>query len=711
MTDKPFWQVERSGQTIDVLQYSDIFLSAGPIKSVVKESTQNSCDAVDDKSNAEQKTKKTLLNYKSKDTVSIEYEVLEVTGSAKKAWIESIDLDGFNKYLKHIKDSSAVMSETGEIKEDKTEIKRQSKIHEMLKNPRTSIFIMNIIDRNTIGLNGKDKAQVDDKDAKFHSFFKSIGGSRKIAGGGSWGVGKNAFAALSSMNTILSLTNLKNPESADRKKGDKYRIFGMSINKAATLSDQGLRGGDNLQQFWFFGGQEDGIHEDYPLGEYSTSVWNNKELAKKLLLDSRKDENGTTIQIPLIDIKTIKSPIKNRNCNSLEEFMEVLEEQISIFCWPAIISKKIEVKLRWGKVTKEGLENNDLNEKIVKPNENRIAKYFIDIFNAKIDEKEIPTEYGSDSSLFELSKNLEFNIPESTNPKDFKDKDRNISKPSLIVSTKALTEDKEKEATKKYINKIALIRNSGIVVDYFPAPTGKEDLTYFGVLLAGTALKNTSKDVIAEKFLRTCEDPAHNNWVTKPENNKLNKYFEDAETTDIKCGERKLYYMIHEPIRLAILNFFKVSRVNNDSQNKFLNKQFLIKKPKKDKEEDIFKSRRGKNSEIIQIGVEVDAGKEVHFLVGGKRAFANTLGVFDNEKGGKVKIKEIRNEDKKTWNDSPTLKKTNFNTISANNSNSSRKKTFWIDLKLNKQSEVGVAIPTPSVEIPIEITKKPSEEN
>ena len=101
--------------------------------------------------NLQMKEIKNFRSLHSKDSVEIEYELLKVTGKSKKDWIEAFDFKTFDKNLKKLKKSSKSVSETGEEKTDKSELNRQSKIYEYIKDDKP-IYLLNIIDKNTLGL-------------------------------------------------------------------------------------------------------------------------------------------------------------------------------------------------------------------------------------------------------------------------------------------------------------------------------------------------------------------------------------------------------------------------------------------------------------------------------------------------------------------------------------------------------------------------------
>ena len=127
------WQANRVNTRYNKISDSEYFQSQGELKSLIKESAQNSGDVIESNS-ADERNKKTLDHYTQKDTVQMEYELLKVTGKAKKDWIEAFDFETFDKNLKILKKSSKSTSETGEEKTDKSELNRQTKIYQMGRN-------------------------------------------------------------------------------------------------------------------------------------------------------------------------------------------------------------------------------------------------------------------------------------------------------------------------------------------------------------------------------------------------------------------------------------------------------------------------------------------------------------------------------------------------------------------------------------------------
>ena len=100
MTNKLSWFVDRVGREANVKDFEKKF-NQDPYKSLIKESAQNSIDALD----SNDKNNYSLFNYK-KDPVELEYQLIELSGEAKKQWKKGIDFDSsYSDYLNLLEES------------------------------------------------------------------------------------------------------------------------------------------------------------------------------------------------------------------------------------------------------------------------------------------------------------------------------------------------------------------------------------------------------------------------------------------------------------------------------------------------------------------------------------------------------------------------------------------------------------------------------
>ena len=92
------WQAARKDEDYNQKGDEKLF-SSDPIKSLVKESAQNSLDAVSRIEKQEIVKNYNLFNFQQDYKVNITYEIIELSGNAKEKWKESIDYKNSYKNL------------------------------------------------------------------------------------------------------------------------------------------------------------------------------------------------------------------------------------------------------------------------------------------------------------------------------------------------------------------------------------------------------------------------------------------------------------------------------------------------------------------------------------------------------------------------------------------------------------------------------------
>ncbi len=91
-------------------------------------------------------------------------------------------------------------------------------------------------------------------------------------------------------------------------------------------------------------------------------------------------------------------------------------------------------------------------------------------------------------------------------------------------------------------NRVALVRGSGMVVDYRECRAGSDALAYHAVLLAGLAKGSDPADEALEEFLRAAEPPGHDNWT----------YPTDRLRAEYARGSRTALLQLWQEIQRAI---------------------------------------------------------------------------------------------------------------------------------------------------------------
>ena len=632
MDSKLTWHAERTGDGY-THKDDDVYFDS-PFKSLIKESAQNSLDALDSKN----KDDSSLLKYKN-EAVNVEYQIIELSGKAKKNWKEAIDYDGSYKLLvdqllKTLKPSGSSGTDTISKKENYQELLKTKQ----LMSSDEPIYLINIIDTNTVGLDGIDKQTKDGEHRRFSSLFRSTKDSIKGKGAGSWGLGKNSFASISNLGMFISCSNPKDLKSAGKKPGDKLRIYGMSINHQALLEEYDEN--NKLSSYWNFGETktkdetksniyDNDVVSKFPSTNWSKSSWNNEEIAKALLINQLGDRNGTVIQIPAIKVDEFGN-------NKLEEISEEIIKHCSLWLWPAILTGKLNIKVSTGKIKDPSkplkIETTEISPE--KLSTHNLVEPYCKIFENIKENKEFSKEFSNENDYYEID-DIQMQIPDPKN-----EKLTNPHFPKLFLKRININEAQDPEK-KDYRNTVAYLRNPGIVVDYDQIDPKNDKVAYSGVLFAGTSYETNEINKLAEDFLRLAENPSHNRWWTNKQLNKLHVFFGGKKHT---WGQIRLKNKLHKPIVNKIISFFSVSKNSSGNRNKWMENMYVIKKPPVPKKpHDIIGKRIKQN--IIRVTTKLE--KEETLILNIKPA--QVISLLDNEKAGKIEVKNIYEANKTSF--------------------------------------------------------------
>ena len=650
-------------------------------KSLIKESAQNSLDALDSKT----KKESPLFNYKG-DHVDIEFQIIELSGEAKKLWREAIDFDNsYKKFAdlleKTLKPEEGAGPEIMSKQENLNEFKNARKLVASEK----PIYLLNIIDTNTVGLDGPDKKTKGGEHRRFASLFRSTKEPTKGKGAGSWGLGKNSFTNASHLGMFLTCSNPKDLKSSNRNVDDKLRIYGMSINNQAQLEN--VEEGDYLSSYWNFGETKQkeettsetydtDIVSEFPITNWSKSSWNNKDAAQALQLDQLSNNNGTVVQIPVLKTEEFGKD------NILENITKEISNQCSLWLWPAILSGKMNVKIT-KKIIKNTSSTNktetiDISKEFLLDNE--LVKPYCEIFNQIQTSNEIPTELDEATKYLKVE-SIKYLIPTEKN--EAYDK-REIHNPHLYLNFLPIDERNNEELI-NYRNTVALVRAPGIVLDYEKIDPRREKIVYTGVLFAGVSYKLNAVNLNAENFLRLAENPSHNSWWPDKRLNKLNVFFNDDNHD---WGSTKLRNQLRKPLVNTIQYLFAESTKSSGNRNKWMENMFVIKNPPKPKpNHDIIAKRHKQN--IIRVTVKLQKEETLCFDI----EDAQVMSILDNEVAGKVKVNKILAKDSKPFH--PQINRKNMLIEKMNNRlyfrTNEKGDSFTFDLILDKETRSNIS--------------------
>ena len=605
MNNEIGWQASRSTEANDPAEAYRKYFATIPTSSI-KESTQNSMDAlIGFEDNKEDLKSKTLISFNSSDSVDVTFQLIELSGKAKKEYLESIDFhNSLRKYLDNLTNSlETVVSEEGRVRS--SSMRESESIKELLKDiedVKKPIYIMNIIDKNTHGLLGLDEARSGDKQKNFFGLLHSIFGSKKAVGGGSWNLGKTSYTEISKLKMFITRSNMSIPIKVDNENKQYGRIYGVALTTPASL-DIDDETDLTVSGVWTFGvhPKED---NEFPIKQNNVSIWDEDDsLSKKLILDTHtKKEYGTTIQIPFIQNFEESDEI------DLRKYGEKILKDCYTWLWPAIISNRMTVAVKFTKIS-------DLNNKVSFEEINfedieldDYVKNCMEIFTLR--RKEILDD--NNETIFEnqyQESNNYFKVPVEIKLDSKKGRNRNIKKFNYVPETLLKVEPSAGDNVNQ-ANTIAFVRGIGMVVKYERVKPSRNDLYFHGAMFTGTCFYNEKDDVLAEEYLRLCETPSHNDWWG--EINQLREWFNpDVPKSQFEgnteAGQSKnvtIKNNILQPLKAAIIDFFKIEDVESGEDDPYSSRDFEInvggdKKEKEYKAEFIPKDKDNPSNEIL----------------------------------------------------------------------------------------------------------------
>ena len=426
-----------------------------------------------------------ILDAKSsdKDTVEIDYEIRKLLPSERENLKNLLGPDFFN-ILKMSFDKSQA-----------TDIKEQKRRVELALSNEDHWFSLIIKEKNTTGLTGDETGETPP--SKFHALMRAINKSEKDGVlGGTFGKGSSVYTFTSGLWLWFAYSIL---ESKWEKTDARFLGRGLIAPFVDYEARQSYHG-----PIWYAREEEVGNrnkHQGLPFINSNA----HKEAARFNIPKRDKDDFGTTYMIPVF----WPSGFEVENMNHFE-IRKVLLNEIIKKWFPTIYSGHLTCKIS---ISGENTITIDKGYMKTIPE----LKYKLEILD---------WYYGGQivDSKYKLER-FELRIPRLKS--DYWEKypfAKNISKTSLDLVVRVITNDdtfhgfldSEQSGT---LNRIALTRNKGMIVNHFPWLDSKltdivGNIHFEGMLFAGRMLVNPSSDIDqAELFLGFSENPAHNEWI------------------------------------------------------------------------------------------------------------------------------------------------------------------------------------------------------
>jgi hypothetical protein len=337
------------------------------------------------------------------------------------------------------------------------------------------LTLLRIDDSGTEGLTGDE----DSPRTNFSSLCRNVLDTTKDTPGkgGSYGLGKALLWRFSAFSTVLFSSRLSGQTE------QQFRFFARTELPSHEVDSARWNGSG-----WF------GIPESVHNGKRAVSVWD--ETAEKLTRAIhlyRPVQLGTGTSIMVLGFN---EPAQE-DVRPLADVARDILNSAARWFWPCMISDSASTHpLPSLKVSAEVYENHELIFRGESgPSEE--LQPFIEAYRAEQPVMQTchPGEVAKKQIAFNIPPRKSGDAPEVKAAVDFR-----------------LIRGEEDSDDKFWLNRIALIRGSGMVVDY-RTPSRKATVAPFcGVLKAGNARGSSSEDQALEEFLRDAEPPSHDQW-------------------------------------------------------------------------------------------------------------------------------------------------------------------------------------------------------
>jgi hypothetical protein len=352
-----------------------------------------------------------------------------------------------------------------------------------------TLVCLRISDSNTEGLTGDDW----DEEGNFRRLcVQNFSTSDDVGRGGSFGLGK----AVSWMHSRLLTVLFSSRVSGMEEKG--LRVFGRSEIPAHETDEGAWLDGAYLGH----PGERDGI-------AVAESSWQDRAQASALFLDRAGIEaSGTTLLIPCFH-EPDREEASDLGIRDPEELCHDLTQAASKWFWPAISWGRLDVQAR---VFRSG---NGSASHISRAEIDGLWAPFLAA--ARTSPSTEPALAPGDSAAMDVPG---FPIPRRIRPADCPNLLHDHGETAIRL---AVTRVSSAEACLPCRSTVALIRGSGMVIDYVDGNRLADGGTYCAVALVGSAISHAPTSEVAERqvllpvdveeYFRAAEPVTHDDWL------------------------------------------------------------------------------------------------------------------------------------------------------------------------------------------------------
>jgi hypothetical protein len=447
------------------------------------------------------------------DEVVVKFSLHNLSAEHKQ---EFLDACGWSGLLPHLQGVASQDSVAGR--------RMHRALGELEGGPLT---IMRIADAGTRGLTGGE-----DGDGNFTALCKDVlmTGSDQAGRGGSHGLGKAVLTRFSRVSTVFFGSRLSEPESSSVE-----RFIGRTILPFHTTPDGRWNGNG-----WY------GVGDTVGDSRRAVSARGDDALEAEaaLLLEIPNDVSGTSILIFGFVEPEEETP------RPLNQTAQDILDSAARWFWPS--NGQLRPPLH---VTAEAYHDDTL---VFSGEASANDEQSLLLATAKAEQL---TDRASEPGQF-AGKDIVLEVP-----RRHEDASGGGHAETPAVMKLRITRADESPELQEHRNTIALVRGSGMVVQYFsPRRKPLDGNPFYGVLLAGLAAGEGVDDQRLELFLTAAEPPAHDEWTPKT----------DRIRNDYPRGSRARLKELFEQLNSAIPELCGEKHPTDDRGPVALSKMFPL---------------------------------------------------------------------------------------------------------------------------------------